>query len=478
MKYDQNLKLDINPQTGLTTISKNAIKLRLLKSSQFAKWLSECSKSLKNWIISNNFKTKPGSLLTIPDKDMRIIEVIAIIGDKNNFWDFSRINKKLSSGNYQIEFVYNDKNESKNNLAIAWALENYLFSPFNAGLNKPEKKAGLAKLVLKRSEIKSIAPILNGIFLTRDLINSPANIVKPSILEEVCKKLAKLHNAKFKVIKDNDLEINFPLIHTVGRAAEDKPRLIEISHIKNKSFPNITVIGKGVTFDSGGLDLKPPKAMELMKKDMGGAAIAIGLTHSLFMENLDLNLRLLVPAVENAVSSKSMRPQDIIHSRSGIDVEIGNTDAEGRLILADTLFYADEKPTDLIIDFATLTGAARVALGTELPALFSNDNDASADIITSAEEVGDPLFRLPLYKPYERFLENKNGSISSIGSSPYGGAITAALFLQKFIKQNTSWMHLDIMAWNLSYQPGRPIGGEAMTLRAFHHYLKKFIRKN
>ena len=478
MKYDQNLKLDINPQTGLTTNSKNAIKLRLLKSSQFAKWLSECSKSLKNWIISNNFKTKPGSLLTIPDKDMRIIEVIAIIGDKNNFWDFSRINKKLSPGNYQIEFVYNDKNESKNNLAIAWALENYLFSPFNAGLNKPEKKAGLSKLVLKRFEIESIAPLLNGIFLTRDLINSPANIVKPSLLEEVCKKLAKLHNAKFKVIKDNDLEINFPLIHTVGRAAEDKPRLIEISHIKNKSFPNITVIGKGVTFDSGGLDLKPPKAMELMKKDMGGAAIAIGLTHSLFMENLDLNLRLLVPAVENAVSSKSMRPQDIIHSRSGIDVEIGNTDAEGRLILADTLFYADEKPTDLIIDFATLTGAARVALGTELPALFSNDNDASADIIMSAEEVGDPLFRLPLYKPYERFLENKNGSISSIGSSPYGGAITAALFLQKFIKQNTSWMHLDIMAWNLSYQPGRPIGGEAMTLRAFHHYLKKFIRKH
>ena len=478
MKYDQNLKLDINPQTGLTTISKNAIKLRFLKSSQFAKWLSECSKSLKNWIISNNFKTKPGSLLTIPDKNMRIIEVIAIIGDKNNFWDFSRINKKLSPGNYQIEFVYNDKNESKNNLAIAWALENYLFSPFNAGLNKPEKKEGLAKLVLKRSEIKSIAPILNGIFLTRDLINSPANIVKPSLLEEVCKKLAKLHNAKFKVIKDNDLEINFPLIHTVGRAAEDKPRLIEISHIKNKSFPNVTVIGKGVTFDSGGLDLKPPKAMELMKKDMGGAAIAIGLTHSLFMENLDLNLRLLVPAVENAVSSKSMRPQDIIQSRSGIDVEIGNTDAEGRLILADTLFYADEKPTDLIIDFATLTGAARVALGTELPALFSNDNDASADIIMSAEEVGDPLFRLPLYKPYERFLENKNGSISSIGSSPYGGAITAALFLQKFIKQNTSWMHLDIMAWNLSYQPGRPIGGEAMTLRAFHHYLKKFIRKH
>ena len=182
MEYAQNLILDINPQTGLTTNSKNVIKLRLLRNSQFAKWLSECSESLKNWIISNNLEPKPGSILRVPDKDMRIIEVIAIVGNENNFWDISRINKQLSSGNYQIEFIYNDKNESKNNLAIAWALENYLFTPFNAGLNEPEKKVELSKLVLKRSEIKSIAPLLNGIFLTRDLINSPANILKPSIL--------------------------------------------------------------------------------------------------------------------------------------------------------------------------------------------------------------------------------------------------------------------------------------------------------
>tara|TARA_B100000902_G_scaffold3490_1_gene4428 strand:- start:38 stop:685 length:648 start_codon:yes stop_codon:yes gene_type:complete len=213
-----------------------------------------------------------------------------------------------------------------------------------------------------------------------------------------------------------------------------------------------------------------------MKKDMGGAAIAIGLAHSLMLTDLNINIRLLIPAVENAVSQNSMRPLDILKTRSGIEVEIGNTDAEGRLILSDALFYASERPTDLLIDFATLTGAARVALGTELPALFSNDKKQSSRLVSISEKVYDPIFQMPLHKAYERFLSRENGSISSTGSSPYGGAITAALFLEKFIKKQTVWMHLDVMGWNLANLPGRPVGGEAMSLRAFFHYIKDFTK--
>ena len=329
------------------------------------------------------------------------------------------------------------------------------------------------KLVLKRSEIKSIAPLLNGIFLTRDLINSPANIVKPSILEELCKKLAKLHNAKFKVIKDNNLEINFPLIHTVGRAAEDKPRLIEISHIKNKSFPNITIIGKGVTFDSGGLDLKPPKAMELMKKDMGGAANCIGLAKLFSDVGIQVDLHLLLCLVENSISKKSMRPSDIVKRREGSFVEIGDTDAEGRLILADAITYASESKPDLIDDMATLTGASRLAMGIEVPSFFCNDDDLAMKLIDSSRRTGDPLWQLPLWDNYSSQLNSEHADFKNIGNSVFGGAITAALFLQKFAK-NTPWIHIDLMAWTRANKYSSYEGGEAMGIRALLDFFKRF----
>lgn len=474
MNKDNYLLLNNELKSGLSSSLKNCIKLNIIEKSQFRKWNESCSEELKNWIKTNGFKPISGATLFFPDNQLKLKEVFAVIENPSFLWEIAKIKKSLPEGNYEIIYPKLEKYDYM--FGLAWALENYKFNPFNSNLEKKYSENKESKLLIKNSTFKEILPLINGIYLARDLINCSANIINPKSLEEICQKLAFFHKAKIQVTKDKKLKVNFPAIYTVGRASEVSPRLIDISLHKNKNFPNITLVGKGVTFDSGGLDLKPPKAMELMKKDMGGAAIAIGLAHSIMMANLNLNIRLLVPAVENAVSQNSMRPLDILNTRSGIDVEIGNTDAEGRLILADTLYYADEKPTDLLIDFATLTGAARVALGTELPALFSNNDKESSRLVTASEEAYDPIFQMPLYEPYERFLNQENGSLSSTGSSPYGGAITAALFLKKFVKKDTSWMHLDIMGWNLSNLPGRPVGGEAMSLRAFFHYIKEFIR--
>ena len=474
MNKDNYLLLNNELKSGLSSSLKNCIKLNIIEKSQFRKWNESCSEELKNWIKTNDFKPISGATLFCPDNQLKLKEVFAVIENPSFLWEIAKIKKSLPEGNFEI--IYPNLEKYDYIFGLAWALENYKFNPFNSNLDKKDSENKKSKLLIKNSTFKENLPLINGIYLARDLINCPANIINPKSLEEICQKLAFFHKAKIQVTKDKKLKVNFPAIYTVGRASEVSPRLIDISLHKNKNFPNITLVGKGVTFDSGGLDLKPPKAMELMKKDMGGAAIAIGLAHSIMMANLNLNIRLLVPAVENAVSQNSMRPLDILNTRSGIDVEIGNTDAEGRLILADTLYYADEKPTDLLIDFATLTGAARVALGTELPALFSNNDKESSRLVTASEEAYDPIFQMPLYEPYERFLNQENGSLSSTGSSPYGGAITAALFLKKFVKKDTSWMHLDIMGWNLSNLPGRPVGGEAMSLRAFFHYIKEFIR--
>jgi leucyl aminopeptidase len=474
MNKDNYLLLNNELKSGLSSSLKNCIKLNIIEKSQFRKWNESCSEELKNWIKTNDFNPISGATLFFPDNQLKLKEVFAVIENPSFLWEIAKIKKSLPEGNYEI--IYPKLEKYDYIFGLAWALENYKFNPFNSNLDKKDSENKKSKLLIKNSTFKENLPLINGIYLARDLINCPANIINPKSLEEICQKLAFFHKAKIQVTKDKKLKVNFPAIYTVGRASEVSPRLIDISLHKNKNFPNITLVGKGVTFDSGGLDLKPPKAMELMKKDMGGAAIAIGLAHSIMMANLNLNIRLLVPAVENAVSQNSMRPLDILNTRSGIDVEIGNTDAEGRLILADTLYYADEKPTDLLIDFATLTGAARVALGTELPALFSNNDKESSRLVTASEEAYDPIFQMPLYEPYERFLNQENGSLSSTGSSPYGGAITAALFLKKFVKKDTSWMHLDIMGWNLSNLPGRPVGGEAMSLRAFFHYIKEFIR--
>jgi leucyl aminopeptidase len=310
--------------------------------------------------------------------------------------------------------------------------------------------------------------LVSAIGLARDLVNTPANDLGPEELSNVAAGLAQKHGADFRVVIGDDLlDENYPTIHAVGRAAAPhrQPRLIDLRW-GEPTDPKLTLVGKGVCFDSGGLDLKPASGMKIMKKDMGGAAVALGLADAIMDAKLPVRLRLLIPAVENAVSADAFRPLDIIKTRAGLTVEIGNTDAEGRLILCDALAEAETEKPDLLLDFATLTGAARTALGPELPALFSRHDDLADTLFNAGREQQDPMWRLPLWAPYRKMLDSKIADINNASDSPFAGAITAALFLADFVSAETRWAHFDLYAWNPSAKPGRPEGGEAMVLRA------------
>jgi len=348
--------------------------------------------------------------------------------------------------------------------ALAFALGTYRFTRYR----KAEPRA--IKLDLPQSIAREeLEHIVEGVTLARDLINTPANDMGPAQLEQAARKLAARHVATITaVIGDELIEQNFPLIHAVGRAAASAPRLIDMSW-GDANQPRVTLVGKGVCFDTGGLDIKPESAMLNMKKDMGGAATALALAHMVMARGLKVRLRVLIPAVENAIAGSSFRPRDIYTSRKGITVEIGNTDAEGRLILADALALADEDKPALIYDFATLTGAARVALGPDVPAFFTDDDRLADELMRAATAENDPLWRLPLWRPYESMLESKVADINNVGGSQ-GGAITAALFMRRFVAAE-SWVHFDLFAWTSSAKAGRPEGGECQAARALYALL-------
>ncbi|EKD70228.1 MAG: hypothetical protein ACD_46C00595G0001 [uncultured bacterium] len=315
--------------------------------------------------------------------------------------------------------------------------------------------------------------IVESIYYTRDLINMPTEEMGPSELAKSAENLAKNFGATCTQIVGEDLlKQNYPLIHTVGRASDDAPRLMDIRWGK-AAHPKLTLVGKGVCFDTGGLDIKPSSAMLLMKKDMGGAAHVLGLARMIMAANLPVQLRVLISAVENAVSGDAYRPGDVIKSRKGITVEVGNTDAEGRLVVADALTEAASESPDLLIDMTTLTGAARVALGTELPAVFANDDAIVDEVIKQGNLQSDVMWRMPLFAPYREHLNSQIADINNNSSDPYAGAISAALFLKEFVPDNIPWLHFDLMAWNTKPRPGRPQGGEAMCLRALFAYLAK-----
>jgi leucyl aminopeptidase len=348
--------------------------------------------------------------------------------------------------------------------ALAFALGTYRFTRYR----KAEPRA--IKLDLPQSIAREeLEHIVEGVTLARDLINTPANDMGPAQLEQAARKLAARHAATITaVIGDELIEQNFPLIHAVGRASASAPRLIDMSW-GDANQPRVTLVGKGVCFDTGGLDIKPESAMLNMKKDMGGAATALALAHMVMARGLKVRLRVLIPAVENAIAGSSFRPRDIYTSRKGITVEIGNTDAEGRLILADALALADEDKPALIVDFATLTGAARVALGPDVPAFFTDDDRLADELMRAATAENDPLWRLPLWRPYESMLESKVADINNVGGSQ-GGAITAALFMRRFVAAE-SWVHFDLFAWTSSAKAGRPEGGECQAARALYALL-------
>lgn len=441
----------------LIASSSSARALHIMDPDAWATWLQTAPPHLKNWAEGHGFAAAASSALVLPAQDGAVMG--AVIGTSGDAYVDGAMASRLPAGAYRLSA------ETDPLLGLGFALDQYRFDRFRQN----PSAAPSTELVVEDDALRQrLLAIAGGVTLTRDLINAPANHLTPQGLEDEARQLAERHGASITVTSGDALAKRFPAIHVVGRAAEVPPRLIDLSW--GEDGPLITLIGKGITFDSGGLDLKPSSAMEMMKKDMGGSAHVLGLAHTIMALGLKLRLRVLVPAAENAVSALSMRPLDVIDTAAGIPVEVGNTDAEGRLVLADAFHLATavdeaELPA-LMIDFATLTGAARVAVGTELPALFCNDHDLSRDFIAAGNAVADPLWPLPLHDPYQRYLEGGHAALSSTGTSRYGGAITAALFLQRFLHKPVPWAHIDVMAWNLAPRPGHPKGGEAMGLRA------------
>jgi leucyl aminopeptidase len=408
------------------------------------------------------FEPKSGRFLLLPGKNGLGAMLFGLEGKDDLKDPFlpGRLPQQLPDGVYRFANEPHDARLA----ALAFALGSYRFTRYR----KAEPRA--VKLDLAQSvDRDDLQRIVEGVTLTRDLINMPANDMGPAQLEQAARKLASRHAATINVvIGDELLTQNFPLIHAVGRAATGEPRLIDMSWGDSK-LPRVTLVGKGVCFDTGGLDIKPDASMLNMKKDMGGAATALGLAHMIMARGLKLRLRVLIPAVENSISASSFRPRDIYTSRKGITVEIGNTDAEGRLVLADALTLADEDKPELIADFATLTGAARVALGPDVPAFFTDDDALAGELMGYAEAENDPLWRLPLWRPYETMLESKVADINNVGGSQ-GGAITAALFMRRFVAAK-SWLHTDLFAWTPSAKAGRPEGGESQSARALYALL-------
>jgi leucyl aminopeptidase len=385
--------------------------------------------------------------------------------DQLRWWHVAGLPDKLPAGRYHFADVLPDRVSYQ--CELGWRLGDYRYLRYRA--TPTSSRAQLESPVgdpSKQAERRAAA-----CNLTRDLINTPANDLGPAELETVMRDLAARHGAEFRsIVGDDLLGANYPLVHAVGRASDRAPRMLELRW-GNERHPRVTLVGKGVCFDSGGLDLKPAAAMLLMKKDMGGAAVAIGLAKALIERAAPVRLRVLIPAVENSVGGRAFRPGDILRSRRGLTVEIGNTDAEGRLVLADALTEAQSDRPDLLVDFATLTGAARVALGPELPALFSNDAALSQILQTLGDQEADPVWPLPLWDSYDEELTSRIADINNVSSSSFSGAIFGALFLRRFIEPSTPWVHFDLYGWNARERPGRPVGADAQVLRLMDRYL-------
>lgn len=450
---------------------RGAVPLHLIEPEAWKAWLKSQPAPVRNWVAANGLAGRDGEMAVVPDGEGRLALAVAVTGAESGFWGPAALAARLPAATYRLAAPREPRAATQ--AAIAWGLGTYRFTRYKANgrpvpvLAWPEG----ADRPLVEATVEATA-------LVRDLINTPAADMGPAELAEAAQELARAHDARFKaIVGDRLLTENWPLVHAVGRAAARPPRLIDITWGRADA-PRVTLVGKGVCFDSGGLDLKPPGGMLTMKKDMGGAAHVLGLASMIMRLRLPVRLRVLIPAVENSVSGDSFRPLDVIRSRQGKTVEIGNTDAEGRLILCDALHEAASEKPALLIDCATLTGAARVALGTEVPALFANDESLAADILRHADALGDPLWRLPLWRPYRRLLDSKVADLSNVASSEFGGAITAALFLQDFVPAGVPWAHIDMMAWNNTDRPGRPAGGEAMGLRALYGMIAgRFARK-
>jgi len=432
-----------------------AIPITLIPISIWQGWVKKQSVYTRKWLQSHGVEAKPGNSFLLPDESGKIAQVLVVTEEKLNSWSIAHLPALLPKGHYQLE------HKSAEMLALGWILATYEFKRYRKSTKQ------FPALVLPDALKKSaVAELAASIMLARDLINTPANDMLPSNLAAAAKQVAKECGAEYKeIIGEQLLKQNYPAIHAVGRASTDAPRLIDIRW-GNAKHPKVTLVGKGVCFDSGGLDIKTAAGMKMMKKDMAGGAIVLALARIIIKKKLPVRLRVLVPAVENAISGNAFRPLDVISTRKGVHVEIGNTDAEGRIILCDALAEADREKPDLLVDCATLTGSCRTALGTDVPGFFTDHENLARQLQQAADAEQDYMWRLPLWHPYREKLNSPVADIVSCDDSPYAGAITAALFLNEFVSKSTPWVHIDMMAWNLSSKPGRPAGGEAMALRA------------
>ena len=440
-----------------------ALPLFALNGKEYGAWLKRQPALVRHALA--DFKPEAGSFRRLPDARGKLNRALVIIHDTPQLWDLAALPLGLPEGTYKLVTALPP--DAATLLSLGWALGSYQFTRYR----KPPRAA--AKLVWPEGADKTaVLAQATAIARGRDLITTPAEDMGPAELVAAVQEVGKAHKARARLILgDTLLKENFPLVHVVGRASSRAPRLVELRWGETK-HPRVTLVGKGVCFDTGGLDIKPSSGMLLMKKDMGGAASALAAAEMVMAAKLPVQLRLLIPAVENAISGNAFRPSDVFKARNGMTVEIGNTDAEGRLILADALAAAAEEKPDLLLDFATLTGAARTALGTELPALFCNDDDLATKILAAGKTAHDPLWRLPLEESYKSLLQTRIADINSAPGTPYAGAITAALFLQYFAGK-TRWAHIDMMGWHLGSKPGRPEGGEPMAARAVFALIKE-----
>ena len=422
-----------------------------------------------DWARKSGYKADSGSVLLIPGEGGVLGGALFGLGANPSEQPYitGRLARSLPAGDWHIETAP----LTAQRLVMGFGLGSYRFERY-----KTDKGAFPTLMIPRDADAADIKRQLAGVFLARDLINTPTNDMGPNQMEAVFRALAEHYKAECSVIAGDDLLAqNFPLVHTVGRASADAPRLLEMRWGK-KGHRRITLVGKGVCFDTGGLDIKPSASMLLMKKDMGGAANIMGLALMIMDAKLKVDLRVIIPVVENSISANAFRPGDIYKSRKGLTVQIDNTDAEGRLILADALAYADEEAPDLMIDMATLTGAARVALGPDLPPLFTDDEHLADDLTEASLETDDPLWRLPLYMGYDKDIRAKFADITNAPAGGMAGAITAALFLKRFVTNTRSWAHLDIYGWAPGERAHSPGGGEAQAIRALYHHIRRTVR--